>query len=87
MQGTTEVPDFALTIGGQAMPLHTDFEATVDGTNGNTVLHPVHARLGQTEFDVSGSIERSALQTHKTILLDARRAGHAARIEISCASP
>ena len=72
VQGTTDVPDFTLTIGGRAMPLHTDFEATVDGTNGNTVLHPVHAKLGATGFDVSGSIERNALETHKTILLDAK---------------
>jgi hypothetical protein len=82
VQGTTDVPDFTLTIGGHAMPLHTDFEATVDGTNGNTVLHPVHARLGRTGFDVSGSIERDALETHKTILLEAKtNAGTAARIE------
>lgn len=82
VQGTTEVPDFALTIGGHAMRLHTDFNATVDGTNGNTVLHPVHARLGETGFDVSGSIERNALETHKTILLDAKTTkGTAARIE------
>jgi hypothetical protein len=82
VQGTTEVPDFALTIGGHTMPLHTDFQATVDGTNGNTVLHPVQARLGHTEFEVSGSIERGALETHKTILLDAKTTtGHSARID------
>jgi len=69
--GTTETPDFALTIGGHPVPLHTDFQATVDGTNGNTVLHPVHARLGHSEFDVTGSIDRGALETHKTILLEA----------------
>jgi hypothetical protein len=82
VQGTTDVPDFALTIGGHSMLLHTDFKATVDGTNGNTVLHPVHARLGRTGFDVSGSIERNALETHKTILLEARTSeGTPARIE------
>jgi hypothetical protein len=82
VQGTTDVPDFALTIGGRAMPLHTDFKATVDGTNGNTVLHPVHAKLGGTGFEVSGSIERNALETHKTIMLDAKTSGGtAARLE------
>jgi hypothetical protein len=72
VQGTTDSPDFSLTTGGHPMPLHTDFQATVDGTNGNTVLHPVHARLGNSAFDVSGSIDRGALETHKTILLDAK---------------
>ena len=82
VQGTTDVPDFTLTIGGRAMPLHTDFEATVDGTNGNTVLHPVHAKLGGTGFDVSGSIERDALEAHKTIVLEAKtNSNAAARLE------
>jgi hypothetical protein len=61
------------------MHLHTDFQATVDGTNGNTVLHPVKARLGQSDFEVSGSIDRSALEEHKTILLDAD--GKGAKLE------
>lgn len=75
VEGTTDTPDFALKIGGHPMPLHTDFQATVDGANGNTVLHPVHARLGQSEFDVEGAIDRGALgalETRKTILLEAR---------------
>lgn len=80
VQGTTDVPDFALSTGAHPMPLHTDFQATVDGTNGNTVLHPVHARLGPSGFDVSGTIERGALETHKTILLNAR-SGDTARLE------
>ncbi len=78
--GTTEVPDFSLTIAGHAMPLHTEFQATVDGVNGNTSLHPVHARLGKSEFEVSGSIERTAPETHKTISLTAK-AGRGARLE------
>lgn len=72
VKGTTDTPDFSLTIGGHPVPLHTDFQATVDGTNGNTVLHPVHARLGHSEFDVTGAIDRGALETRKTILLDAK---------------
>jgi hypothetical protein len=79
VQGTTETPDFALSTGDHPMQLHTEFQATVDGTNGNTVLHPVKARLGGSEFEVSGSIDRSALETHKTILLDAK--GQGARLE------
>jgi hypothetical protein len=79
VQGSTETPNFALTTGQHPMHLHTDFQATVDGTNGNTVLHPVKARLGGSDFEVSGSIDRSALEEHKTILLDA--AGKGAKLE------
>lgn len=71
VQGTTDSPDFALKMAEHPVPLHTEFQATVDGTNGNTVLHPVHARLGNSDFEVSGEIERGALETHKTIMLDA----------------
>jgi hypothetical protein len=80
VQGVTDTPDFSLKIGGHPMALHTEFQATVDGTNGNTVLHPVHARLGRSEFDVSGAIDRAALETHKTILLEAK-AGGKSRLE------
>jgi hypothetical protein len=45
VHGTTDVPDFALTKGGSPEHLRTEFQATVDGTNGNTDLHPVHAML------------------------------------------
>jgi hypothetical protein len=75
VHGTTDVPAFALTLGGSAMALRTEFQATVDGTNGNTDLHPVKARLGDSAFEVSGSIERRALETHKEIDLEARTQG------------
>lgn len=75
VSGTTETPDFGLKIGSHPMPLHTEFEATVDGTNGNTVLHPVRARLGKSEFEVAGAIDRGALEKHKTILLTAKAGG------------
>ncbi len=71
VEGTTDVPNFSLTTAGHPMHLQTQFSATVDGTNGNTDLHPVHATLGKSTFDVSGSIERAALETHKEIDLHA----------------
>ena len=44
--GRRNTPDFRLTHFGTAMPLETRFHATVDGTNGDTWLHPVRATLG-----------------------------------------
>jgi hypothetical protein len=75
VQGTADVPNFALTSARQPMPLHTTFKATVDGTDGDTVLHPVRALLGHSAFDVSGAIERHALEKHKTISLEAKGNG------------
>jgi len=71
VQGTTDVPDFALDIAHQPVPLHTEFEATVDGTNGDTVLHPVKARLGSSNFEVGGSVARGALEKNREIVLEA----------------
>jgi hypothetical protein len=76
VHGTTDVPDFSLALAGRPMHLRTEFQATVDGTNGDTDLHPVRALLGDSaQFDVSGSIERNALQKHKEINLEARAKG------------
>jgi hypothetical protein len=73
--GTTDVPDFSLTLADHPMHLRTEFHATVDGTNGNTDLHPVRAVLDDSEFFVSGSIERNALEEHKEINLEAHTSG------------
>lgn len=75
VHGTTDVPDFALTSVGHPEHLRTEFDATVDGTNGNTILHPVKALLGNSSFEVSGPIERSALEKGKEINLTARSSG------------
>jgi hypothetical protein len=75
VHGSTDVPEFSLTLGGRPLHLRTDFDATVDGTNGDTNLHPVHAVLGNSAFEVSGSIERNALEMHKEINLKARSRG------------
>ncbi len=62
--GRTSTPDFRLTRHGDVpsasvgLPLSTRFTATVDGTNGDTVLHTVEATLGQSHLWASGRILR-----------------------------
>lgn len=56
VQGTTQMPDFALTVAGNPMPLATKYVAVVDGTTGNTYLNSVDARLGNSPIHVSGEI-------------------------------
>jgi AsmA-like C-terminal region len=56
VRGTTYVPNFELKSAGNPLPLSTTFEADVDGTNGNTFLHPVRATLGHTAFSTSGAV-------------------------------
>jgi hypothetical protein len=56
VDGTADVPNFALAHFGAPMPLHTVFHAKVDGTNGDTWLEPVHATLGHTNFTAQGEV-------------------------------
>jgi hypothetical protein len=56
VDGTTETPDFSLDTANHTMPLHTKFHAIVDGTNGDTYLQPVDARLGESDFTCNGAV-------------------------------
>jgi hypothetical protein len=58
VDGTADVPNFALTHLGAPMPLHTEFNAKVDATNGDTWLQPVNAVLGESHFTVEGQVVR-----------------------------
>lgn len=58
VDGVTETPNFQLTNFGTPMPLHTQFHATVDATNGDTWLNPVQAVLGRSPFTVQGKVVR-----------------------------
>ena len=56
--GETDTPDFSLDPIGRAVPLHTEFSATVNGTDGDTYLHPVRATLLQSLIVANGSVVR-----------------------------
>jgi hypothetical protein len=69
-RGQASVPDFQLKMSGNRVPLSTQFEALIDGTNGNTVLKPVVAKLGTTDFTTSGAIIKHEGNRFRTISLD-----------------
>jgi len=56
VDGTTDTPDFSLDISDHPMPLHTQFHAFVDATNGDTTLDPVSATLGHSSFTCKGIV-------------------------------
>ena len=58
VQGQTDTPDFSLDRTGNAKPvsLKTTFSATVDGTNGDTYLHPVNATLERSLIVATGKV-------------------------------
>jgi hypothetical protein len=56
--GETDTPDFQLAVSGHRVPLHTDFHAIVDGTDGDTYLQPVRARVLRSSFTATGRVVR-----------------------------
>ena len=70
-KGQATVPDFRLTMANNPVPLSTQFEVLVDGTNGNTVLQPVKATLGSTRFQTSGGIIKHEGDKRRSIDLEA----------------
>jgi AsmA-like C-terminal region len=58
VDGSTDTPDFRITIGGRSVPLHTDFHAIVDGTSGDTYLEPVNGKILDTPLVAKGSVVR-----------------------------
>ena len=70
VEGKTSTPDFTVTIGGHPVDLETVFSATVDGTNGDTLLHPVTAHLLNTVIVAQGGVVRAPDHQGKEITLD-----------------
>lgn len=58
VEGQTDTPDFEVVVSGHRVPLHTDFHAIVDGTDGDTYLEPVTARVMHSSFTAKGKIVR-----------------------------
>ncbi|MBA3913801.1 MAG: hypothetical protein H0X25_08085 [Acidobacteriales bacterium] len=56
VEGQTVTPDFTVKVGGHPMKLTTEFQATVDGTNGETFLHPVTAHFLNSTIVANGGV-------------------------------
>jgi hypothetical protein len=71
VQGATDTPDFMVRSSGHAVHLKTEFSATVDGTDGDTYLHPVNAHFLRSTVVANGSIAGTPGVKGKTVALDA----------------
>jgi hypothetical protein len=71
VEGRTEVPDFALRTSDHPIALHTDFQAIVDGTNGNTYLNLVTSKFAHTTLVTKGEVvDRYPNVKGRTIVMD-----------------
>jgi hypothetical protein len=69
-KGVADVPNFHLKKVGHPVNLHTEFEALVDGGNGNTTLKPVKAMLETSALTTSGAIIKHDGDARRTIDLN-----------------
>lgn len=75
-EGTTDTPNFAIRSSSHQTRLRADFQAEVDGTNGDTSLRNVAGRFGQTTVRSKGTVAGGVEQEGKTTLLNiATKAG------------
>lgn len=79
VRGETDTPDFRVGVSRHSVPLHTDFQAIVDGTNGNTLLKTVAARFLHTALIAHGQVVKSKEMKRRLIQLDVT--SEAARVE------
>jgi hypothetical protein len=68
--GRTRTPDFHLSSGGARFPLLVDYDAIVDGTNGDTILERVDATLGTSSISAKGAVVRVEGVKGRRITLD-----------------
>lgn len=71
VKGAAAVPDFQLTSAGNPVPLVTDFDVCIDGTDGDTYLDRVDARLGDTPIAAAGRVEGTAGVQGRTVAIEA----------------
>jgi len=70
VDGKTETPDFRIAKTGHPIPLNTEFHAIVDGTTGDTYLHPVKARIQHTPLVARGFVVRISRPEGHWVRLD-----------------
>ena len=78
VDGTTDVPEFALAISRNPVDLKTRFHAVVDGVDGDTLLQPVQAHFGHAFLTARGSVAGKPGRAGKTVTLDVDASGRLA---------
>ena len=68
--GTTDTPNFSVSVGGKPVHLTTEFHAEVDGMNGNTTLEHVSARFLHSTVVARGTVTNLPERKGKKIALD-----------------
>jgi uncharacterized protein involved in outer membrane biogenesis len=91
VEGQTEIPDFSIDVAGQPVPLSTRFTAVVDGTNGDTFLEHVEAKLADSIIIAKGAVVRTkevkGRHTTLDITIDNARLEDLMRLAVKASTP
>lgn len=68
VDGETDTPNFSIDTANRPVPLHTEFHAIVDGTNGDTFLDPVKAHMKNSFFVARGIVKKVGKEGHDIYL-------------------
>jgi AsmA-like C-terminal region len=68
-QGTLDVPDFKVSGSAHQVHMASNFQAVIDGTNGDTYLTRVESHFGRTTVISEGNVKGRAGQHGKTAML------------------
>ena len=66
-EGDADVPDFKVSSSSHRVDVASNFNAVVDGTNGDTYLTRVESHFGRTTVTSQGDIKGAPGQTGKTV--------------------
>jgi hypothetical protein len=69
-EGHTDTPDFTVQVSGNRVHLVTQFQAVIDGLNGDTRLDPVNGQFGHTSLIARGVVQGTRGARGKTVDLD-----------------
>jgi hypothetical protein len=70
VRGSTDTPDFSVSVSGHKVHLKTEYSAVVDGTNGDTELKPVYAQFLGSSVLAEGEVTGTPGVKGKTVSLD-----------------
>ncbi|MGE0704273.1 MAG: AsmA-like C-terminal region-containing protein [Vicinamibacterales bacterium] len=70
VQGTTDTPDFAVTVGSSPVHLQATYLAIVNGTDGNTRLEHIDARFLDTRILAVGDVRHTPERKGREVVLD-----------------
>jgi hypothetical protein len=70
VEGATETPNFEVSVSQHPMPLDTQFNAVVNGMNGNTILNTIEIQLGDSHLSAKGDVAKGPLQEGRAVALN-----------------